>query len=342
MNGVWVEWVGDVRTILPYYISYLVAVKIPYLYPYLRFRLRQFFREASRLGVGYLLLLSVLVWAALCLSYRTAAELRMLHFSLPLLLPALSRYARRKDVVFLKKLTTHYRVLLAIDYGLLLLPLLLIGLIRLSFPLMVAALLLPLLFSLFPFQLRPLAGKGRNWHVLPAHAVEWKAGLRKNGIVLVLLFLAACVLTGYPIVSLVMLWAIHAVVVSFYQYGEGPDILRAYGGSASAILRSKIATGCGGQLLLFFPVLLAYSILHPDQVLLPFLFLLLSSISLAASVLVKFSYLTPGGTSFAASMFQSLHILSIAIPFLVPVPLIVCLLKYHMAVQQLIKYGAHD
>lgn len=317
-------------------------MKTPYLYAYLRFRLRQFYREAVSLGVFYSLLLSGVLLAATYIAYHTAADIRLMHYSLPLFLPGLVIYFRRRDVVFLKKLTGHYRLLLATDYALLLLPVLLIGLFLPSVPLVSAALLVLVFCSLFPLRLRHAGGKGRKWSMLPPQAIEWKAGLRKNGVLMLLLFIAACGLTGFPIVTLVALWLMHAVVVSFYQNGEGADILRAYGGSAPSVLLRKITTGCTLQLILFLPPLAAYGILHPEQVLLPFLFLVLSCISLAASVLVKFSYLTPGGTSFAASLFQSLHIMSIAIPFLVPVPLIVCLLKYKTAVHQLKNYGAHS
>lgn len=313
-----------------------------FIHRYYKFRLKQLVRELTALGWFYAILISTSCIFLIYLSWITCGTKEHIMYSAPIFMPAILRFYHRRDITFLRKLHRHSGILLFTEYIILLSPVIIIGILKDVHELIIGGIALPVVLSVFPIKHTTNHGSGIQIRFIPGDSFEWKAGIRKNRVFLVLLFMLSLLLSPYYAVSLVTLWLAHVTFITFQQPNEGSDILRTFNPSAAQTLKSKLLKSIVMQGLYFLPALLFYVAFHPSQLIIAIAFFLLTSISLTATIITKYCYYTPAENGQAASLLQTLHMVSIVIPFLIPLPLIYSLLQYHRARKNLTQYGFND
>ncbi len=285
-----------------------------------------------------LMVISALIFI-IYLSWVTIQKPGQQAYTYLLFLPALLYFFIRDDHRFLRKLTTDYRLFLLTDSFILLIPVIAVSILKHEFQITIQAVIVGLL-SIFPSSW-PVKNHTRTFPIrwINPKAFEWRAGIRKNGVVIALVWLTSLGMVWAPAVSLFLLWILHAIITSFYQEHESGDLLRTHFGNADSFLMEKVKYGLRYQLILLAPTLFAYSFLHPEQLWIIVAFSLIIVVSLIFTVIIKYSYYDPDSKTHPSSLLQTFGILSFAIPFLLPVPLILSILHYPKAKSKLRSNG---
>ena len=309
------------------------------IYTFFRFRLRQIGRELMNLGLFYSAIVSGAILFIYYLSWITIQEPGRLGYSLPALLPVLWLYFSRRDVIFLKKLTRDFRFLLFLEYFIIALPYFLSAGFHQKYFLLAISGLITLTLAFFPWKASGNSGTGWKLNFIPKDSFEWKAGIRKNGLILLTVLLISIFTSPLPAVSLILVWIINVIIISFYSNHEGKDILRVSSTHAQKFLRNKIFMACRFQASLQTLPLLAYFTFHPGHWWLILFVFLYSMISVTCTIIFKYAYLDPGTNSNPSSLYQSITVISFLIPFLLPVPMILGIIKRRAAIKRLADHG---
>ena len=249
--------------------------------------------------------------------------------------PVLLLYFTRRDVPFLRKLITHPFPVLLADYLTLGSLYLLYCAITGNFSLLIIALALILLFSTMPFRHSKSSYFQPGLKFISSDAYEWKAGLRKNSLSLIILYIFALSAVAFPAVSLLFCFLMHSIFTSFYQPNESISLLRVQGNNPKQILTGKITHGLKLQTIILLPVAILNSCLQDFYVYVWLFFLVAASISLSFSIISKYSYYRPETANSPSQVNQAISIFSFIIPFLLPLPLLLSIIRYPSAIQKI-------
>lgn len=294
------------------------------VHAFLLLRVRLLFRHLLLLGAWYGSVVTAAVFLYfLVLFHLPAGSNGTLYTSVVLVLfPVLAIHFSRKDVRLLKSLSSNTYAFLWSEYNLLLIPGLVLLLVKGFYTAASVVAALAQILPLVTYDAHPKNRKLLAFSFIPPWQYEWRSGLRKNTVIMVLLFLLSLTALIYPFVSFFFVWIMHAIIVSFYQQHESEAIIRQAQTIRPAILLNKVLSGIAGQLALFLPLALIHALIHrPSHAVVLFL-MLLFTVSLGFSIVVKYRYFQPGETGGPASIYQTLAIISPLIPFLLPFPLL--------------------
>ncbi|MCC9137900.1 hypothetical protein ACFSKU_21345 [Pontibacter silvestris] len=312
------------------------------LKPLLEIRLKQILRAQKGLHwYHYIifggLLLYLVIWLYNLLLQRNSAIV----VAATSLLPILALQMHRNDKRFVSHLSHFPYLIFWVEYTLLLSPLLLLYTFTASWFLICPVILALLPISNFGLEL-PKPRKAIPLVFIADACFEWKAGVRKNKWLLCILYVAAFALCLYPFGSLLILWFSTAIISTFYQRCEPVNLLTVPEKGAKAFLYYKLKANLKQFMVLTLPLLLLYSLLHPDHMVPALVFYPLLLLVLVSSILAKYAYYEPNNTvSSAASFLNSIDILSPLLPFLLLFPLISSIRNYKKAVHRLNLY-LHD
>lgn len=170
---------------------------------------------------------------------------------------------------------------------------------------------------------------------------EWLSGVRKSLVFILILLLLSLGLSWVIIAPLVCLWLFTVNISSFYIECEPLSMLWANESSPRQLLWGKIKRHSGLLLLVSVPVLIINSLMHPEMALINTGFLLAQVLLLVFSILLKYATYRPGILLSGNNILLGFAAASIAIPFLLPVPLLMSLRNYSRALNNLKMYH-HD
>lgn len=174
--------------------------------------------------------------------------------------------------------------------------------------------------------------------IIPASNFEWISGFRKFFIYLIPLYILAVGYSWVRIVPFVILWFITSTITSFYFECEPLHILKERNLSASQFLKRKLFQNSKYLLLLAVPILTVNTMLNVDDWLINLLLILVQLILLCFAVCFKYSCYQPTSELRGNNIITSLVSLCALIPYLLPVPLIMLLIYYPKAKQNLTNY----
>lgn len=181
-----------------------------------------------------------------------------------------------------------------------------------------------------------------GWKVLsrwiPARDFEWLGGMRKGAVSILFFYIAALGLSWLMVAPLVCLWLITVQVTSFYLECEPLVMLWSRADTPAQLVHIKIKRHCTLLLLLSLPILVLHSLLCPGMILISLGFLVAQMLLLVFAILLKYTTYTPGKTITGNNIILGLAALSIAIPFLLPVPIFMSIRNYGRALTQLKDY----
>ncbi len=251
------------------------------------------------------------------------------------LISMLSIQISRKDKRFLQHISDNPSQIFFVEYFLLCLPLSLALLYYKDWWLVLA--LLGGLSGIAHIQYTPQISTANHWlqGLIPAEAVEWKAGVRKFIYVLLptwlIGFFGAFWIGSVPIA----LFILGLVPIGFYYKGEPVEFLLAQEKNPQAFLFHKIKNALYIFSILFLPLMSVFILFHTHLWYISVIEYILFGIFLCYSILVKYTFYEPNTELNAASFFSTLGIVSCLIPFLIFIPIILSIRFYFKALQNL-------
>ena len=242
----------------------LPAVNAPAPSPFVLLRLRymQLRRELPVYGIMLLALAVVvsiwMLWKAVLHDATNAP-----YIAGGALLVVWGMHQRRPDHHFLHRHVPQARVAMALEYGALVLPVLL-GLLLAGLQAWAAALLVALVLPWSP--VARASGVRASWlrKRIPAQLFEWKGMLQGTHPWTLLLWLGALAFCWLPLLPLLLLGAIALMATSAQEVCEPRAMLLATAPDARALLRSKVFGSIRMMVLLELPVLIGATIFQPD------------------------------------------------------------------------------
>jgi hypothetical protein len=174
--------------------------------------------------------------------------------------------------------------------------------------------------------------------IIPASNFELISGFRKSFLYLIPLYALAIIFCWVRFAPLFLLWFITVTIATFYNECESLNILREGKSRPGEFLRNKILSHSKLPAILYLPVLLINTILNPEFLILNILFIPIQLSLISFAILLKYSNYRPGQNSVANNLTLSLVSLGIAIPYLLPLPLLMSMPYYKRAKKNLDMY----
>ncbi len=309
----------------------------------LQLRWWQFRKECKGIGLFYVFLLLLLVFAAtlgLHGLYGKGGKEASLGAGM-VLLSVLALHLGRKDKVFVDRhMAGGYRNIFA-EYLVLASPFSLPALFS-PYPWLFALLMIGFFFiAKIKVDIRQRLWFGFLSRWIAPRDFEWLSGVRKNLPVLVLFYIASLSLCWLRIAPLVPLWIVTVIIASFYGECEPLHILKAEPGRPGIVIRAKLRRHLLLLIALSLPILLLHVLFYPSLGLINLAFMIAQCLLLSFALLLKYATYRPDAILTGNSLLLGLMAVAVLIPFLLPLPLLLNLRYYRKASANLKSYY-HD
>lgn len=296
-------------------------------------------REIERLGALYVLLFFIIfVTACFILSALLNQYPNFILVDLTLVTIVFSIQLKRKDKKFLSMISSKPQLVFFTEYILLTSPVLLMILFSKNGFSLAGISLSYLLISTINYESSVKHLTINFSRFIPKENFEWIAGLRKFFWYFFPIYLFAFALLFLKFISLFLLWLLLGFIANFYQQSEPINLLRVNEQTPKEFLFKKIISHLKIYLIFSLPLVLAYVIIQED-IWIAMLFYCLSIINFILFILLKYSSYRPNLNLNSYTMFNTgLAHISVLIPFLLPIPLIICFREYKNAIINLKLY----
>lgn len=302
-------------------------------------RLRQLKRMLEGLGLfRFIFLMGILVGASMSLF---SLILKSGHVQIAVgifLLSIFMFHAQRKDLTFLKINFIPYKAILRVEYFFLALPLIVL-LIYLRNWILLSVLVLGI-FTI-PFYELKIQRKSLNTklqQLIPATAFEWKAGMRKNFIFIIPVWVAGLGFSFYQGAVPLALFVLGLVPLKFFEVGEPLPILLASEKSSGKFFVQKIKDHMQIFTIMCTPLLLAFCVFHWDIWYIAVAeFLLLISLHLYF-IFMKYAWYQPNQKPGGMEVFAGIGAVGIIIPIFLPLVWLLTIWFYFKAASNLKLY----
>ena len=304
-----------------------------------RVRLHQIKRQLESLGLGYAIILLAFLAALIFYVYLSYLQKNkaLYVFSATVLILFLI-HTSRKDKEFVHSQVNHPSQNIFTEYFIFTLPVTIPSLFTshwLYFPLLILSFYV---ISNIKINLKQRTMFPHLSKIIPPQDFEWLSGLRKNLISFLILFALAAITCWIRILPLVFLWLIVISITSFYQECESLQILLATPGTPKKIIQRKIWNHSKYLLIILLPILIINSIFNPGLIVINFVFLLVQFTVIIFAILLKYTTYSPNENLTGNVILVSAVTISALIPFLLPIPLIMCFRNYGRSVKNLKSY----
>ena len=305
----------------------------------LKIRKIQIFRALQSLGfiqlifllgiLGYLLVGLYMQLASLPNAYTASGIYCALIFYM---------HVKRKDKNFIKINFENTHWIYFTEYLTLSIPVISIALFQHQW--IVSALLVLVLFLIARFTLTYKQKNFKNpiLQHIPYRCFEWRAGFRKAGMLMSILWLLGVVASFYIATVPILIYIIGLVILGFNDTNESLTLLLVFEKNAKKLLHYKIKS----QLMLFLvflaPLIVLFIVFHSQNVLIPLIELIILCSIQIHSIVIKYAFYEPNSTSEKNKVFEIFTALSLIIPFLIPVVWILIGYFYQRAIKNLTFY----
>ncbi len=177
--------------------------------------------------------------------------------------------------------------------------------------------------------------------IIPASDFEWISGFRKSFACLIPLYVLAIGFSWLKILPLFLLWFITVTISSFYDEFESLQIVKEGNLRSAKFLRQKLIRHSKYIVLLYSPVIVINTVFNSEYWVLNLLFIPIQLSLLSFAIYLKYSSYEPGKRSIGSNIVLALVSLGSIIPFLLPIPLLMAVVYYGKAKNNLDNY-LHD
>lgn len=303
-------------------------------------RLKQLSRQGKSSVFMYVLLglIALFVCAATVVYFNKSGSLaKASGLCLGLILMVTSVHFSREDRSFVYHHIYHPKVNLLTEYLFFTSPVL-VGLLFTSYWWFVIPIISFLgVISVITYQTANRTGFLFISKLIPASNFEWIGGLRKQLVILAILYVLALAFIWVRILPLVLLWLVTTLIMSFYNHAEGIDLLRANHDNAKKLLRKKFTHHALLLVVLYFPIALGNAFFNQGFVLINGLFLILQVFMLCFAIAFKYANYQPNQYN-QGNIITSLVAFGGIVPFMIPLPAIMAVSYYFKAIENLQTY----
>lgn len=285
-------------------------------------RYKQAIRISYQLGILRVLLIFSTIVVLIAMTYiLISTEKNIYPVVLLYLLTNLMIHLRRKDKKFLIINVSHFRIIFLAEYLILLSPLIICLLLYNKW--------LVLLFVTISVLFIPAIDCNLNIHhrktfntslqkLIPSDLYEWKAGIRKNFILLLIAYiLGACFSWNIPVIPITML-IIGLTISDFFIAEESWQMLLSFEKNAGKMLLYKIRRHFLFYAICNLPLIILFVIFHYDLWYIPIIeFIMLLSIHIY-TITMKFAYYEADKSGRVNSIIQLIGVVLGLIPVTTP------------------------
>ncbi|HEX5555884.1 MAG TPA: hypothetical protein VFX43_21755 [Chitinophagaceae bacterium] len=306
---------------------------------FLKIRILQVGRELSSLGWWRtVVLLAVLAVGGIAIYRQTGLYPNCLYVTAVAALVVLGIHLYRKDKEFILLTGTDPMKIYVAEYAFFSVPVFILMLFTEHWYCAILLLAVYFLLSLIRYTPGKKTRTGYAPAIIPRDNFEWMAGIRGNLPVILVLYVAALGLLIYPYASIFVLWLLLGLIASFYQWCEPSDILQLAELPPKGFIRRKLKSHLKGYLFFSAPILIGYVIFQPATAWVALVIYAISFINLAFFILSKYAVYQPCHSSPAGNVLTSVIHFCMFVPFLLPLPLLMCLRAYKKSQHQLKEY----
>ena len=170
---------------------------------------------------------------------------------------------------------------------------------------------------------------------IPVNAFEWRAGMRKQGIIISVFYLLALAFSWVRVAPIIFLFFGLAAISQFFVECEPLSILLLSRDTTPIFLRKKITQSLRIYAIFTLPILLLSMIFVPDLWYVSPIFFVVACFNIANFILTKYAFYHPNFNVGAGSIVSQLSLLGSIIPFLLPLPFFLVIWNYFKAKQKL-------
>nr|WP_319398342.1 hypothetical protein [uncultured Carboxylicivirga sp.] len=241
---------------------------------------------------------------------------------------------KRSDRLFLKTHFVQYKYLLLAEYTLLAVPVIVFLIIHQQWP------------ALLPFtaiagiihidtSIQFLGFNTRLHQLIPDDAFEWKAGMRKQFLIIAPLWIIGLLGSFYVGTVPIVLFIIAIITNSFYERCEPLSILHIYELNPKRLIALKMKRQIQLYLTLAVPLAIAFIIFHTQ-----YWYILIAELVLLIFLQIyiianKYAFYEENQKSVAAQTFGGIGILCIVIPVLTPALWVLTIWFYFKSIKKL-------
>lgn len=173
---------------------------------------------------------------------------------------------------------------------------------------------------------------------IKADNFELISGIRKYYLGFIFIYLLAIAFCWLSFLPLFFLWILTTLIISFYQECESLNVLKVSSDTAAEFLKNKIFSQAKFLVLLYSPVLIINMFFNSEYWFVNIVFLFLQLLILFFAILYKYNVYEPNKNFSESAIIVSFVSISGLIPFLLPIPLVMCLRNYSKAIKNLKTY----
>ena len=308
----------------------------------LYFRLKQNYRALKDLGIGLLLLLSpILVMGILGLLHDIAYNPgSFLNALLPISI-LWGIHFTRKDAFFIRQTGVNFRLYICIEYLMLVLP---FGLTYIYYTrwYCIALLGIGILLLLFippSFLPKTNSKQSLSFRWIPLEIFEWRAGLRKSGSTFLVLYILGLALSFYTITVPIVIASMGLLITSFFQLYENKDLLLSVNHNGR-FLSTKVRKSLLLFNLLLLPHYLLYLLFSWEYWFVLPIIAVIANMIIAFAICMKYRSYRFDQHKVGNGMPLGIFIACWCYPFLWPIPIIMLIIFWRQAQQNLIRHYA--
>jgi hypothetical protein len=225
------------------------------------------FRILKLLGIVRIAIIAALLTASITVVYKLLATGKYdFQIAAAVVLFIFLIHIRRRDRTFLKINFQNYRLFLAMEYFVLLLPVFVCILLTSRWLILPIIILCVPLISFIDVNIR----FGRKTHntrlqsLIPDEMYEWKAGVRQNLVLLITVYIAGVCLSWLVAAVPVAMCIIGLIISEFTVSDEPWTMLLAPERPPEKLIFSKLWRHCALYSLVNLPLMAVFLIFHPD------------------------------------------------------------------------------
>lgn len=327
---------------------------------FIKIRLLQFFRLLKGIGLLRIIIVLLILWFTtymvfhfLILPENTVKSLIAIGLFL------LSLQVSRNDKHFIKTtIKNPYSIYLG-EYLLLILPFLVIWIVYSNWIgvglLILIILLIPLIsinlklrylgsvikFLIYPFNSNLNSKFKVRLPFISISSFEWISGIRRNLILLIPVYLFILAFSFKPNVAVVGLIFLSILISGFYYYGEPREFVELFAKNPRDFILRKILINLKQLIILFAPILIIAIIFQTHTWYYLIGAIIISFLIQVLTIIFKYGLFEENANLNRNSIIVFLNILFVIMPMFLPVPIIMGIMYYKKARENLKKY-LHD
>jgi hypothetical protein len=301
-------------------------------------RLKQLQRELKGLGLYGPIVIAIVCFLSFA-SLKQFQHLQSAYYlvaAITLIAFALQYY--RKDKLFIYKHVENPHLQMFSEYVALALPFCVPGLFTVNWICFPALMLLLFCIPFLKFSFSQKVVFKNLSSIIPATNFEWIAGIRKNYLSLIGLYLLATAFCWFRILPLFLLWLLTVMVISFHSECESIQVLRGGDKSPQKYVMDKLKTNSLFIAILYLPLLIINTIFNSEFLVINTCFFASQFFLVSFAICFKYSLFKPSKNLIGNSIALTIFSVCSALPWFFPVTALLSIFYFNKAVQNLKEY----